>query len=93
MKCLAARSSPWLARPTEQGEPPWLTPGSPSPLKAAGALAGANRARVHYSGGNSFIQGLRWTVLVRKLAEGHRGPPRVQPVTYLAASLKNSPDE
>jgi hypothetical protein len=37
MKCLAARSSPWLARPTEQGEPPWLTPGSPSPLKAAGA--------------------------------------------------------
>jgi hypothetical protein len=33
MKCLAARSSPWLARLTEQGEPPWLTPGSPSRLK------------------------------------------------------------
>ena len=34
---LAHPGSPWLARPTEQGEPPWLTPGSPRPLKAAGA--------------------------------------------------------
>jgi hypothetical protein len=40
MECLAARSLPWL------------TPSLHGPLKAAGALSGAIRARVCYSGGN-----------------------------------------
>ena len=42
--------SPCLARPTEQGEPPWLTPGSPSPMKATGAWLEPGRSQSRKSG-------------------------------------------
>ena len=63
----AARSSPWLARPTKQGEPPWLTPGSTGPLKAAGALAGAMRVRVQYSSWDSTGLGDNTLVLTKTM--------------------------